>query len=294
MIHRRAADKSALAFLKAQLREYLCRRQMQRAVIHASGRAVRQQRRHQIRIDLAREALEVEYAVGRGREQDVRHDASVAVRDDVAERRRAAEGSVDLHVNLANPTISTASSEFIAAAATAPGWEGQVWSERIAVPLTTLDRLIARHGAPAFVKIDVEGFEAEVLAGLDRALDALVEARAREGAALDAFATWCAPCVKELPSLVNLQKAVPGMKVLAVDVGHDTPQKAAAFLKDHKADSLGVYVDTELALLHAFGAYGLPTTVLSDPSGKEVAKAQEPAEWNAPEFVAYFKSLASS
>ena len=107
------------------------------------------------------------------------------------------------------------------------------------------------------------------------------------------WATWCAPCVQELPSLVKLQAAVPGIKVLAVDVGHDKPDKAAAFLKDHKADSLGVYVDTELALLHAFGAYGLPTTVLVDPNGKEVAKAQGPAEWNQPQFVAYFKSLAN-
>ena len=106
------------------------------------------------------------------------------------------------------------------------------------------------------------------------------------------WATWCAPCVSELPSLVKLQAAVPGIKVLAVDVGHDKPDKAAAFLKDHKADSLGVYVDTELALLHAFGAYGLPTTVLIDPSGKEVAKAQGPAEWASPQSVAYFKSLA--
>ena len=108
------------------------------------------------------------------------------------------------------------------------------------------------------------------------------------------WATWCAPCVSELPSLVKLQAAVPGLKVLAVDVGHDKTDKAAAFLKDHKADALGTYVDTELALLHAFGAYGLPTTVLIDPSGKEVAKAQGPAEWNAPQFVAYFKSLTSS
>ena len=53
------------------------------------------------------------------------------------------------------------------------------------------------------------------------------------------WATWCAPCVSELPSLVKLQAAVPGLKVLAVDVGHDKTDKAAAFLKDHKADALG-------------------------------------------------------
>ena len=97
------------------------------------------------------------------------------------------------------------------------------------------------------------------------------------------WATWCAPCVSELPSLAKLQAAVPGLKVLAVDVGHDKTDDAAAFLKSHNADALGAYVDTELALLHAFGAYGLPTTVLIDPSGKEVAKAQGPAEWASPQ-----------
>ena len=108
------------------------------------------------------------------------------------------------------------------------------------------------------------------------------------------WATWCAPCVRELPSLAKLQAAVPGLKVLAVDVEKKKPEDAAAFLKSHQADTLGVYVDTELALLHTFGAYGLPTTVLVDPKGNAIAKAQGPAEWNAPEFVAYFKSLAAS
>jgi FkbM family methyltransferase len=84
-----------------------------------------------------------------------------------------APGELDLHVNSANPTVSTAARDFIRAANGAGGWEGQVWDRIIAVPVTTLDRLIAEHGEPAFIKIDVEGFEESVLAGLSKPVAAL-------------------------------------------------------------------------------------------------------------------------
>lgn len=82
-------------------------------------------------------------------------------------------GTLTLRINSTNPTVSTASAEFISASRGAAGWEHQVWDGSITVPCTTLDGLIARYGLPAFTKIDVEGFEDRVLAGLSRPLPAL-------------------------------------------------------------------------------------------------------------------------
>jgi len=97
-------------------------------------------------------------------------DPALAI-EPVAVGRRA--GMLELKLNVYNPTVSTASDAFRKAADGAAGWEGQAWTRTIRVPVTTLDDLLARHGTPAFIKIDVEGSEADALAGLTRPSAAL-------------------------------------------------------------------------------------------------------------------------
>jgi FkbM family methyltransferase len=85
----------------------------------------------------------------------------------------AEAGMAELLINRRNPTLSTLSAEWAATVAASPRFPGEHWDERVEVHVTTLDALIAVHGVPRFCKIDVEGFEESVLAGLSQPLPCL-------------------------------------------------------------------------------------------------------------------------
>jgi thiol-disulfide isomerase/thioredoxin len=109
------------------------------------------------------------------------------------------------------------------------------------------------------------------------------------------WATWCAPCVRELPALARLSQQIPGGRliVVAIDVGHDDARGARAFLLQHDAARLEVFLDSDATMLSGFHAYGLPTSVLIDAKGRMIARAVGPAEWDDPKAVAYLRQFAN-
>lgn len=102
---------------------------------------------------------------------------------------------------------------------------------------------------------------------------------------LNLWATWCAPCREEMPSLDRLQQALGSDKfeVVALSLDRKGAQASRKFLDEVKATSLKLYVDptakqgTELKLI------GMPTTLLVDREGRELGRLTGPAEWDSPE-----------
>ena len=109
------------------------------------------------------------------------------------------------------------------------------------------------------------------------------------------WATWCAPCRKEMPSLAALQAQVgsPDFEVVAISLDRKGADPAAAFLIETGATSLKLYVDPSAAALDKFLSPGLPTTVLLDRDGNEIGRLLGPAEWSSTEAITLIRAAVA-
>ena len=102
---------------------------------------------------------------------------------------------------------------------------------------------------------------------------------------LNLWATWCVPCRKEMPALDALENDLggPNFEVVAVNIDTRDPEKPLAFLKEVGVTHLAYYADpsarTFQDLKLAGKAFGMPTTLIVDPSGCEIGEMAGPAEW---------------
>ncbi len=101
------------------------------------------------------------------------------------------------------------------------------------------------------------------------------------------WATWCAPCVREMPSLERLQARLGNrLAVLAISEDRGGAPVVDPFLARHGLEGLAVYLDPKTAALRAFAVQGLPTSFLIDPDGRILGLLEGGADWDAPDMVA--------
>jgi len=109
------------------------------------------------------------------------------------------------------------------------------------------------------------------------------------------WATWCQPCLKEMPSLDRLQAELDGeLVVAAVSEDRGGAQKVGEFVTTLGLKKLTIYVDPKSHLGHAFGVRGLPTSIVIDKKGLVVGRVEGAAEWDSEALMAVLKPFLES
>lgn len=108
---------------------------------------------------------------------------------------------------------------------------------------------------------------------------------------LNFWATWCPPCIREMPSLDRMQAELraEGLAVVAVSIDRDGAAIVQPFAARLGLEELGLYLDPKGTLAKAFGITGLPTTFLIDADSRIVGALQGSAEWDSPEALALLR-----
>lgn len=110
---------------------------------------------------------------------------------------------------------------------------------------------------------------------------------------LNFWATWCAPCRKEMPHLAALQDEMGGdaMQVVTVATGRNPRPAMERFFAEIEVDNLPLHSDERQTLSRSMGVLGLPATIILAPDGREVARMQGEADWSSDSAMAIMQAL---
>ena len=104
---------------------------------------------------------------------------------------------------------------------------------------------------------------------------------------LNFWATWCAPCKEEMPSLDLLQsnENLKNLKIFPINVGQDNIEKASNFFDELKIENLEIYFDSPITLAKKFSLRGIPTSILLNKDGLEFARIIGSIDFNDKKFI---------
>jgi len=109
---------------------------------------------------------------------------------------------------------------------------------------------------------------------------------------LNFWATWCAPCKEEMPSLDNLQTNIDlsNLKIFPINIGQENLAKSELFFKKLNIENLDIYLDPPITLAKKFSLRGVPTTIFFNKEGKEFARFIGSIDFDNKEFINWLKS----
>jgi thiol-disulfide isomerase/thioredoxin len=109
---------------------------------------------------------------------------------------------------------------------------------------------------------------------------------------LNFWATWCAPCKEEMPSLDRLQvnQNLSNLKIFAINVSQESKKKVDSFFEDLNIENFDPYFDAPTTLAKTFSLRGVPTSILIDKDGKEFARIMGSIDFNDKIFINWLKT----
>jgi len=109
---------------------------------------------------------------------------------------------------------------------------------------------------------------------------------------LNFWATWCAPCKEEMPSLDGLQSndKLNNLKIFPINIGQEDISKSEFFFKELNIKNLNIYIDAPITLAKKFSLRGIPTTILFNKKGEEFARIIGSIDFNDDKFINWLKN----